>query len=161
MTRHRHACWRAPTVRAFAVALALTAPLTLPAWAQTPAPGRSTAAIATHIAENGFHVLKLEREATVYEAELVSPQGNLVEARIDPVSAAFLSTKMDGRAGPLPDQWLTVAQIARHLEGQGYTVRKIEAEATGYEVELTDRAGARTEADIDPMTGAIRHSKPD
>lgn len=140
-----------------AAALVVMAPLAHAA----AAPDRSTAEIATHIAENGFRVLKLEREGNVYEAELVSPQGGLVEARIDPVSAAFLSTKMDGRAGPLPDQWLTVAQIARHLEGQGYRVRKIEAEATGYEVELTDRAGARTEADIDPMTGAIRHSKPD
>lgn len=143
-----------------AVALAVLAG---PARAQTP-PAESwlsTADIATHLAENGFRVLKLDRESDGYEAELIDRQGNLVEARVHPVTAALLTTRNEGRAGPVHDQWLTLAQVARHLEGKGFVVRKIDTEATGYEVDLTDRAGARTEAMVDPRSGEILSSKPD
>jgi hypothetical protein len=149
--------------RLFVPALAALALLVLPARAQTPpaAPWLSVADIATHLAENGFRVMKLDRESDGFEADLIDRQGNRVEARVNPVTAELVTTKYEGRAGPVHEQWLTLAQVARHLEGQGFTVRKIETEAAGYEVDLTDRAGARTEAEIDPMTGAIRSSKPD
>ncbi|MFG1403586.1 PepSY domain-containing protein [Xanthobacter sediminis] len=145
---------------ALPLALALFA---APALAQTPpeAQWRPASEIATHLAENGFRVMKLDREHDGYEADLIDRQGNRVEARVNPVTAELVSTKSEGRAGPVHEQWLTLAQVARHLEGKGFTVRKIETEASGYEADLTDRGGARTEAKIDPMSGEILASKPD
>ncbi|MFG1477454.1 PepSY domain-containing protein [Xanthobacter sp. V4C-4] len=133
------------------------------ALAQTPPAEkwRSTADIATHLAENGFIVLKLDREHDGFEAELVDRQGNKVEARVHPVTAEILSSRDDGRAAARQDQWLTLPQVARQLENKGFVVRAIDTEATGYEADLTDPAGARTEVRIDPRTGAVLSSKPD
>lgn len=150
-----------PRYRTLLPALSALALLAAPALAQGSPHWKSASDIATHLAENGFRVLKLEREADGFEVDLIDRQGNRVEARVDPVTAAFLHTKNEGRAGPLNDQWLTVAQVARQLEAKGFTVRAVETDATGYEVELTDPAGARTEARLDPMTGATLSSKPD
>lgn len=144
-------------------ALALAFLAVAPAGAQTPAAGAwlSTADIATHLAENGFRVLSLERESDGFEADLIDRQGNRVEARVHPVTAELLTTRNKGRAGAVHEQWLTLAQVARHLEGKGFTVRSIDTEDDGYEAELTDRAGARTEVRIAPLTGEILSSKPD
>ncbi len=143
-------------------AMALLGLLATPAWAQPPAgQWQSVADIATHLAENGFRVQKMEREPDGFEADLIDRQGNRVEARVNPVTAELVTTKYEGRAGPVHEQWLTLAQVARHLEGQGFTLRKIDTEDEHYEVELTDRAGARTEAKVDPLTGKILSSKPD
>jgi len=153
-----------PTSRlALSAALALALLAAGPARAQTPPAGSwlSTADIATHLAENGFRVLKLERESDGFEADLIDRQGNRLEARVHPATAELLSTRSEGRAGAVHAQWLTLAQVARRLEGQGFTVRKIETEDDGYEADLTDRAGARTEVRIAPLTGEIVSSKPD
>jgi len=157
----------APTARltfiAVLVTLALTGP-TASALAASPPAGAdgqwlSTADIATHLAENGFHVLALTMEPDGYEADLIDRQGNRVEAHLHPVTAELLRTKAEGRAGPMHEQWLTLPQVARHLETTGFTVRKIETGSAAYEVDLADRTGTRTEAEINPATGVLFSSK--
>lgn len=135
--------------------------LAAPASAATPpaGTGQSAADIATHLAENGFRVLKLERQADGFEATLIDRQGDRVEAKVNPVTAEMMTTRYEGPAGPVHEQWLTLAQVARHLQGQGFEVREIDTATDRYEADLTDRAGARTKASIDPMSGKILSSK--
>lgn len=148
---------------ALALLLAAAPMMVTDAFAASPPPSgwRATSDVATHLAENGFRVLKLEQEADGFEAELIDREGNLVEARVHPVSAELLSTRSEGRAGSVNGQWLTLAQVARHLESKGFAVRKIETEAHGYEVDVTDHTGARTDAVVDPMTADILSAKPE
>jgi len=144
------------------IAIALAAPaIAVVAEATSSGTWLPASGVATHLAENGFRVLKLERESEGFTAELVDRQGGLVKARINPSTGAITSSKSDGRAGAQDDQWLTLTQVARRLEGQGYLVRKIAQDTTAYEAELTDRAGARADAIIDPRSGEILSQKPD
>ncbi|MBB4301330.1 hypothetical protein GGD81_000345 [Rhodobium orientis] len=50
-------------------------------------------------------------------------------------------------------EWMSVDAIAAKLKDKGYTVREIEAERNGYEVEMTSADGMRVKAYLDPMTG--------
>lgn len=59
------------------------------------------------------------------------------------------------------DQWLTVAQIAEKISAQGFDLREIEVEKSGYEVKFIDRDGKHVEADVHPVTGEILKSKQD
>lgn len=64
-----------------------------------------------------------------------------------------------GRVGgpPLAD-WMSVADLAAQLEGQGYRVLEIEREQGVWEVEMLDTNGLRVEAYLDPVTGApVQH----
>lgn len=144
------------------IVIALAAPA-IAVVAEATASGKwlPTSGIATHLAENGFHVLKLERGGDGFEAELVDRQGSLVKASINPSNGAIISSKNDGRADTHDDQWLTLTQIARRLEDEGYLVRKIEQDAAAYKTTLSDRAGAHSAAVIDPWSGKILIQKPD
>ncbi len=123
---------------------------------------KSFAAIATHLAENGYRVLELDRERNGFEAELVDREGNLLKSDIHPVTGELQNTHNKGRSTIANDpQWKTLPQIATQLEGQGYTVRKIDTDHDHYEADLTNRDGQRIEARIDPKSGEITSSEKD
>lgn len=147
------------------IVLALLAGPAGPRAEDAPAGGGwlSVADVATRLAENGFRVLEVERESDRFEVEVADRQGNLLEIYVHPVTGVILRTESRGRAPDPSGQsgWLTLAQVARRFEAEGYTVRKIEIERTGFELELTDRAGARTEVDVDPASGTVLRSRPD
>ena len=73
--------------------------------------------------------------------------------------AALASDHRDDRRQPLADapraEWMSVGEVARRLEAQGYVVREIETERGAYEVEATDANGMRVEAYLHPVTGAV------
>jgi|AACY02.2.fsa_nt_gi Uncharacterized conserved protein len=76
--------------------------------------------------------------------------------------AAFASDgrgDRDDRRQPLTDapraEWMSVGEVARRLESQGYVIREIDTERGAYEVEATDANGMRVEAYVHPVTGAI------
>jgi hypothetical protein len=73
---------------------------------------------------------------------------------------AFASDDDDHSAKP-GDGWLTVAQITEKLTSEGYDVRQIETEDGAYEVYAIDKAGARVEAYVDPLTGDLLDGTPD
>jgi uncharacterized membrane protein YkoI len=52
-------------------------------------------------------------------------------------------------------EWMPASEVARNLEGMGYTVREIEREDGRYEVEVTNPDGLRMEAYVDPRSGEI------
>jgi hypothetical protein len=52
-------------------------------------------------------------------------------------------------------QWLSAPELAAKLEGQGYTVRKIELKRNCGKAELLDKNGVRSEVRFDPTDGAI------
>jgi len=58
------------------------------------------------------------------------------------------------------DQWLSIAQVAEKLAGQGYQVRQIEADDGVYEVYAIDGNGARFEAYVHPATGEVLRKEP-
>lgn len=53
------------------------------------------------------------------------------------------------------DQWLSIAQVTERLAGQGYEVRKIEADDGVYEAYVIDQSGARLEVYLHPATGEV------
>ena len=53
------------------------------------------------------------------------------------------------------DQWLSIAEISKKLADQGYDIRKIKSDDGVYEVDAIDKAGARIEAYVHPVTGEI------
>ncbi|MBY4893333.1 PepSY domain-containing protein [Rhodobacteraceae bacterium N5(2021)] len=63
-----------------------------------------------------------------------------------------------GTQAQIPAQaadFMSIAQIATLLEGQGYTVLEIELERGRYEVEMRDANGMRVEAYLNPITGEV------
>ncbi len=50
-------------------------------------------------------------------------------------------------------EWKSINEITTHAEKLGYTVRKVERDGTCYEVEGTDRNGAKIEILYNPETG--------
>ncbi len=52
-------------------------------------------------------------------------------------------------------EWMPASEVARNLEGMGYTVRELEREDGRYEVEVTNPDGLRMEAYVDPRSGEI------
>ncbi|MGQ3673329.1 PepSY domain-containing protein [Xanthobacter sp. TB0136] len=154
---------------ALPLVLALSA-ATLPGAAMAEQPGqtaprgswKSLSAIATHLAENGYRVLELDRERHSYEAEMIDRNGNLVKADIDPVTGELQNLRNRGASSVADDpQWKTLPQIAVQLEAQGYEVRKLEMKLDRYEADLTSRDGQRIEARIDPRNGQITSSERD
>lgn len=61
---------------------------------------------------------------------------------------------------PLVQSAMSVAEIAVHLESQGYTVYEIERERTHYEVKMIDGSGLRVMAYLDLVTGEVLRSRP-
>lgn len=64
----------------------------------------------------------------------------------------------DDYTGPLNvprDQWLSISDVIKKIEGQGYKVHEIEADDGAYEFEGTNADGVRVEAHVHPATGEI------
>ncbi|WP_072395867.1 PepSY domain-containing protein [Hyphomicrobium sp. CS1GBMeth3] len=60
--------------------------------------------------------------------------------------------------GPLNvprDQWLSIPDVIKKLEGQGYKIHEIEVDDGAYEFEGTTDGGVRVEACAHPATGEI------
>jgi hypothetical protein len=53
------------------------------------------------------------------------------------------------------DQWLSPTEVIDKLTAQGYQVREIEADDGAYEVEMTDKNGARIEIHVHPATAEL------
>lgn len=61
-----------------------------------------------------------------------------------------------GGHGTAPkEKWLAESEIKSKLSELGYTVREIEIEDDRYEVEATDKQGAKVELHVNPVTGGI------
>lgn len=52
------------------------------------------------------------------------------------------------------DQWLSASQIVEKLSAQGYSVKEVEVDDGGYEVEMT-KDGVRYDANVHPATGEV------
>ena len=75
-----------------------------------------------------------------------------------PLALAFpaLASDDDARCPEIAaDQWMSIAEVEGKLNAMGYQVREIERDDNCYEVEGTDANGARFEAYVNPVTGAI------
>ncbi|KAA5603917.1 PepSY domain-containing protein [Roseospira marina] len=68
-----------------------------------------------------------------------------------------------GGPGTMPGQggWMSVAEIAAHVESQGFTVRSVEADDGFYEVDVWSPNGLRQELLLDPVSGAIVRQRAD
>jgi len=66
-----------------------------------------------------------------------------------------LASDEDERTATPGDNWLTVPQITEKLTSEGYDVRGIEVEDSGYEVYALDKDGKRVESYVDPLTGEL------
>jgi len=75
-----------------------------------------------------------------------------------PIAFATLAIGQ-GNAGlaQIPGDWMTTSAIASHLEGDGWTVFKIEAELDEglYEACVVDADGNSMELELDPLSGAV------
>ena len=52
-------------------------------------------------------------------------------------------------------QWLSLDELQRKVEAQGYKVRKAKLKSACGELYATDKNGARVELFVDPTSGAI------
>ena len=53
------------------------------------------------------------------------------------------------------NQWLSIEELQRKVEAQGYTVRKAKLKAACGELYATDKNGNRVELFVDPTNGSI------
>ncbi|MBS0571539.1 MAG: PepSY domain-containing protein [Proteobacteria bacterium] len=68
---------------------------------------------------------------------------------------AFAST-YDGQCTDKPkSEWKSTADIKAHFETQGYTVGKIKASGTCYEVYAKDKDGKRVELFVNPADASV------
>ena len=63
-------------------------------------------------------------------------------------------------AGPR-ERWLPQDQIKAKAEEMGYTVRSVKQEDGCFEVKAIDKAGAKVEIYVDPISGAVVRQKED
>lgn len=67
---------------------------------------------------------------------------------------SFASDK--ARCGSAPrETWLTEDAVKAKVGEQGYEVRRIKADKSCFEVKATDKAGAKVELHVDPVTGNV------
>lgn len=68
---------------------------------------------------------------------------------------AFAST-YDGTCTTEPkSKWMTTADIKAKFEGQGYTVGRVKAGGSCYEVYTKGKDGAKLELFVNPVNGAV------
>ncbi|WP_306117644.1 MULTISPECIES: PepSY domain-containing protein [unclassified Roseitalea] len=68
---------------------------------------------------------------------------------------AWASDDDGNRSVPPREEWMSIAELAAKLEGDGYRIREIEVDDRYYDVELIDDKGRKIDADVHPVTGAF------
>jgi hypothetical protein len=56
-------------------------------------------------------------------------------------------------AGSGTADWMSISQIIKKIEGNGYKVREVEMDDGLYEISAVDANGMRVQADFNPATG--------
>lgn len=56
-------------------------------------------------------------------------------------------------------KWMSEADFKKHVEAQGYTIRKFKQPGTCYEIYGTDKAGKKVEIYFNPVDASIVKSK--
>jgi hypothetical protein len=79
------------------------------------------------------------------------------------LGSAFASDDDDDNNVSAPgSNWMTVAQITEKFTSEGYNVRQVKIEDSGYELYAIDKDGKRVEAYVDPVSGAVlKHESDD
>jgi hypothetical protein len=79
------------------------------------------------------------------------------------LGSAFASDDDDDNNVSAPgSNWMTVAQITEKFTSEGYDVRRVKIEDSGYELYAIDKDGKRVEAYVDPVSGAVlKHESDD
>ena len=79
------------------------------------------------------------------------------------LGSAFASDDDDDNNVSTPgSNWMTVAQITEKFTSEGYDVRRVKIEDSGYELYAIDKDGKRVEATVDPVSGAVlKHESDD
>ncbi|HEU0278110.1 MAG TPA: PepSY domain-containing protein [Rhodanobacteraceae bacterium] len=68
---------------------------------------------------------------------------------------ALASTYSGSCTSEPQSKWLSTAAVQQQYQKQGYTVRRVKAGGTCYEVYAVDKAGAKVEFFVNPATGAL------
>jgi hypothetical protein len=79
------------------------------------------------------------------------------------LAAPTIATADDDRlCGNIPlEQWLAPGAIKEKATALGFTVRKVDIDDGCYEVDATDKNGAKVELRLNPATGALVRQKLD
>jgi hypothetical protein len=80
----------------------------------------------------------------------------LAAAIIGGVMSPAMASTYNGTCTSEPQsKWLSTAAVRQQYQKQGYTVRRVKAGGTCYEVYAVDKAGTKVELFVNPATGAL------
>jgi hypothetical protein len=99
----------------------------------------------------GYHQIRdIEYKNGTYKVEAYGTQGQKIKFNIDARSMTIPSFENNGRP------YLTMLQIARKLQGAGYShIDQIEFDDNYYEIRTYDANGSRVKLDVNSITGEI------